>query len=102
MDVSGIDVPDDPDVFASLVTLLEIEVLEDGQAVGRLPPQMAMFERTLFDRTAEVLFSLGGVLDREVGGFLFPSSVNIFLFIEKLLERDLFLADILQAQGFDE
>ena len=102
VDVRGIEVPDDPDVFASLVTLLEIEVLEDGQAVSRLPPQMAMFERDLFDRTAKVLASLGGVLDREVGGFLFPSSVDIFQFIEKLLEQDLVMADVLLVQGLDE
>jgi hypothetical protein len=86
VEVSGIKVPDDPEVIASLVHLMDVEIMEDGQSVGTFPHQMAMFERDLFDRTAEVLASLGGVLDREVGGFLFPSNVDINQFIERLLD----------------
>jgi hypothetical protein len=102
VEVNGIEVPDDPEVIASLVHLLDIEVLEDGQTVGTIPDQMSMFERDLFDRTAEVLKSLGGVLDREVGGFLFPSDVDINQFIERLLDQVLIVAEGRRAQRFDE
>ena len=102
MYVNGIEVPDDPEVIASLVHLLDVEILENGQTVGTFPYQMVMFERDLFDRTATVLTLLGGVLDREMGGFLFPSSVDINQFIERLLDQDLIVADGRHARGFDE
>jgi hypothetical protein len=100
--VNGIEVPDDPEVIASLVHLMDVEILENGQTVGTFPYQMAMFERDLFDRTSEVLLTLGGVLNREVGGFLFPSNVDIDQFIERLLDQDLVMTDVVQSQGLDE
>jgi hypothetical protein len=100
MQVAGIEVPNDPEVVASLVHLLQIQVLEDGQTVGRFPLQMAMFERDLFDRSAEVLISLGGVLNREVEGFLLPANIDIAQFIEALLDEEPVMIDNLQAQGF--
>ena len=78
----------DPEVIASIVHLMDVEVLEDGKTVGKLPEQMAIFERDLFDRTSEVLLSYGGVLNREAGGFLFPSSVNIEEIVDTLLNTE--------------
>ena len=78
----------DPEVIASIVHLMDVEVLEDGQTIGKLPDEMAIFERDLFDRTSEVLTSFGGVLNREVGGFLFPSGVNIEEIVDTLLNTE--------------
>ena len=78
----------DAEVIASIVHLMDVEVLDDGQTVGKLPEQMAIFEGDLFDRTSKVLLSFGGVLNREVGGFLFPSSVSIEEIIDTLLNTE--------------
>jgi len=100
VEVESVEIQNDPEVIASIIHLMEIDVLEDGQTVGKFPDQMAMFERDLFDRTSEVLISLGGVLNREAGGFLFPSSVDIDHFIETLLDQDPVISDELKKQEF--
>ena len=93
----------DPEVIASIVHLMDVEVLDDGQTVGKLPEQMAIFERDLFDRTSKVLLSFGGVLNREAGGFLFPSSVSIEDIVDTLLNTEPnFMENTQEPENFDE
>ena len=83
-------VPIDPvkEVIAAIVHLVEFRKMEDGLVVAQLPYEMAVYERDLFQRTSEYLESMGGSLQKEHEGFVFPHHYDYQGVINRLLEAD--------------
>ena len=84
------EIPIDPEkeVVAAIVHLVDFQKLDDGRVVARLPYEMAVYEQTLFQRTSNFLVSIGGSLQREYQGFVFPVNFDYQGVIHGLLDAD--------------
>ena len=84
------EIPIDPEkeVVAAIVHLVDFQKLDDGRVVARLPYEMAAYEQDLFQRTSNFLVSIGGSLQKEYQGFVFPVNFDYQGVIHGLLDAD--------------